>query len=304
MSTRYLDPTNDVAFKRLFGTEDHKPLLISFLNAMLGLKNKQTIQNIQFISQEQVPLCKEAKKSILDIKCTDQSGHQYIVEMQNHQIPEFIKRTQYYVSHSYVSQSLRGTSHLHLKPIILIAITNHVLFPKKKRVISYHKTLDTHTQEHDLQDLSYVFIELPKFNKSEKELKTLQDKWLYFFKNWNSAHQIPPSVKENELLEAYNSMEQFNWPPALMEAYIKANIAIADEFESKRREFEKGKNEGFAQGVVSGQQQGFEKGHKQGYKKAQGEERAKLALQLMQKGFPAKDVADLLGLQESDIKQK
>ncbi|MCB1117554.1 MAG: Rpn family recombination-promoting nuclease/putative transposase [Chlamydiia bacterium] len=167
MSSRYLDPTNEVAFKHLFGTEDHKSLLISFLNAMLGLKNKRLISEIQIIPQEQVPTNKEAKTSILDIQCTDKLGHKYIVEMQNHHVPDFIKRSQYYASHSYVSQSLRGTSHLELKPIILLAIANHILFPKKKKVISYHRTLDTHTYENDLQDLAYVYVELPRFNKTE-----------------------------------------------------------------------------------------------------------------------------------------
>ncbi len=282
MSSRYLDPTNDVAFKRLFGTEDHKPLLISFLNAMLGLKNKRTITEIQIIPQEQVPTNKEAKSSILDIKCTDQLGHQYIVEMQNHHVPDFIKRSQYYASHSYVSQSLRGTTHLELKPIILLAIANHILFPQKKKVISYHRTLDTHTYENDLQDIAYVYVELPRFNKTETELKTLQDKWLYFFKNWNCTDHIPPSVKEREIIEAYRSMEEFNWSPALKDAYIKANIAISEEHEGKRREYEKGKTEGL--------EEGREK------------ERAKIAVQLIQKGFPADDVADLLGIHKSDVK--
>lgn len=253
--SRYLDPTNDIAFKKLFGTEDHKPLLISFLNAILSLEGHRRIKQVDFLTKDQAPLIKESKTSILDVKCTDERNVQYIVEMQNRTVPGFIKRTQFYVAHSYVAQASAGSDYLELKPVILLAIANHELFPSKGQIISYHKTLDIETLKHDLQDMSYVFIELPKFDKGEEELETLQDKWIYFFKNWEKDKEIPAKIQEKELIEAYHSMEQFNWNRDEMEAYIKANIALTDEYVARKHEREEGLQEGLQKGRQEGQKE-------------------------------------------------
>ena len=173
----------NVNFSRLTLCNVWCNFLISFLNSILGLEGKRRIQQIQFLPKDQAPLITETKSSILDIKCTDQRQMQYIVEMQNKTVPGFLKRAQFYASHSYITQLPSGSSYVEIKPVILLAIANYELFGAKERMISYHRTLDIHTLENDLQDLSYVFIELPKFTKNQSELETLQDKWLYFFAN-------------------------------------------------------------------------------------------------------------------------
>ena len=241
--SRYLDPTNDISFRKLFGTEEHKSLLMSFLNSILNLEGNRKIKEVELLPKDQAPLIKETKASILDVKCTDERNIQYIVEMQNKKVPGFVKRTQFYVAHSYVKQLPSGSEYFSLKPVVFLVLANHKLFPNKGKVISYHKTLDVETLEHDLEDLSYVFIELPKFKKKEEELETLQDKWLYFFKNWNDTKEVPPKIEEKELIEAYRSMEEYNWNPEERDAYIKANIALTDEFDARRKEREEGRKE-------------------------------------------------------------
>ena len=244
MTTRYLDPGNDIAFKKLFNKEDHKSLLISYLNAILELEGRRKIKSIEFLPQEQIPLNKESKTSILDVRCTDERNYQYIVEMQNKKVPEFVKRIQYYTAHNYVSQAKKGSNHLELKPVILLATLKHEIFPDKEKYISYHKTLDIHTYENDLEDLSYVFVELPKFLKEESELETIQDKWIYFFKNWNKTKEIPSQINEPELIEAYKIMEEYNWSREEIDAYIKTNLAFTEEQEARRKEREEGREEG------------------------------------------------------------
>lgn len=243
MSSRYLDPGNDVSFKKLFGTEDHKPLLISFLNAILGLEGNRKIKQVELLPQEQSPLLKDLKKSILDVKCTDERNIQYIVEMQNNRVPDFAKRSQFYIANSYVMQASSGSKYVELKPVILLAIANYNLFPEKEKVVSYHKTLDVETLENDLKDMSYVFIELPKFDKQESDLKTVQDKWIYFFRNWEKSKDIPNTVQEPELIEAYHAMEEFNWTEEEREAYIKSNIAVTDEYRRNEVAREEGRKE-------------------------------------------------------------
>src|SRR3990167_2528062 len=245
---RYLNPTNDVSFRKLFGTEKHKPLLISFLNSVLSLEGERKIKEVKLLPKDQAPLIKQTKASVLDIKCTDERNIQYIVEMQNKSVPGFVKRTQFYIAHSYVSQFPEGSDYIELKPVILLAIANYLLFPSKEKVISYHKTLDTHTFEHDLEGMSFVFIELPKFTKKEDELETVQDKWLYFFKNWKATKEVPSKIQEKELIEAYHSMEEYNWNASEREAYIQANMALTDEYDARRKEREEGLKEGLKEG--------------------------------------------------------
>ncbi len=307
--SRYLDPTNDVAFKKLFGTESHKPLLMSFLNAILALEGDNRIKHIEFLPKDQVPLIKGEKTTILDIKCTDQRDRQYIVEVQNKKIPSFIKRTQFYVAHSYVSQAPVGSDYFELKPVILLALANYELFPSKESVISYHKTLDTATLEHDLKDMCYVFIELPKFNKTEDELDTLQDKWIYFFQNWEKSKSVPAKMHEPELIDAYQSMEEFNWDPQEKEAYIKANIALTDEFDARRQEREEGHQEGLQKGLQEGLQkgrlegleEGVEKGRLEGLEKGRREEKIQTAKALLKKALSLSQISEITGLPPEEV---
>ena len=296
--SRYLNPTNDVSFRKLFGTEEHKPLLISFLNSILGLKEDRKIKEVMLLPKEQAPLIQEAKSTILDIKCTDQRNFQYIVEMQNKSVPGFIKRTQFYVAHSYVTQFPAGSDYLDLRPVILLAMANYVLFPSKKRVVSYHKTLDTETLSNDLQEMSYVFVELPKFDKQLTELETVKDQWLYFFKNWSETQEIPSHV-EAEIAEAYRSMEEYNWSQVEREAYIKANIALTDEFDARRQERQEGREEGRQEGIALGEEKGREEGIALGEEKG----KHKIALEMLSRDMDLALISQLTGLNRQALEK-
>jgi len=284
--SRYLDPTNDVSFRKLFGTEEHKYLLISFLNSILDLKEERKIKQVELLPKDQAPLIKETKASILDVKCTDERNIQYIVEMQNKKVPGFIKRTQFYVAHSYVTQLPSGSKYFELTPVIFLVLANHILFPNKEKAVSYHKTLDVETLEHDLKDLSYVFIELPKFSKKENELKTVQDKWLYFFKNWDETNEVPSNVEEIELIEAYRSMEEYNWNRLERDEYVKTNIALTDQYDARRQEREEGRQEG----------------RKEGHKEGEHEKAENIAVRMIKRGRPIEEIVEDTGLNEVEVK--
>ena len=250
---RYLDPTNDISFLKLFGTEEHKPLLISFLNSVLQLEGDRKIKQVALLPKSQAPLIKDANSTVLDINCTDERNFQYIVELQNNSVPNFIKGTQFYAAHSYVTQLTASSSYLALTPVIVLAITNHILLPDKedKKVISYYNPQDAETPVNELKDLSYAFVELSKFNKKERELETVQDQWLYFFKNWEKAQTVPSNAKE-EVIEAYRSMEEYTWSKEEKDAYVKASIALTDKYDARRKEREEGYKEGYEQGIALG----------------------------------------------------
>lgn len=183
MFSKFLDPKNEVAFKRIFGSEKHKAILIHFLNDILGWTGDQTIQSVEFLSTIQDPEIASKKQSVVDVLCWDTQGTQYIIEMQVAKTKGFEKRAQYYAAKAYARQANQGENYQNLKEIIFIAITNYTMFPDKPGYKSDHVILDRDSYEHDLKDFSFTFIELPKFNKTDPtQLETLIEKWCYFFK--------------------------------------------------------------------------------------------------------------------------
>jgi predicted transposase/invertase (TIGR01784 family) len=212
--TKYLDPTNDFAFRKIFGAEKNKDILIHFLNGMLVFKGKDPIIDVTFLKTIQDPEIAHKKTSVVDILCRDNKGNQYIVEMQVANSKGFEKRAQYYAAKAYVSQAHQGGKYENLKEIIFLAITNFDMFPKKKGWKSDHVILDKDSYDHDLKDFSFTFIELPKFHKDIDHLTNITEKWCYFFK-----HAKETSEKDLERLvgqdiimrKAYEEMNRFNW---------------------------------------------------------------------------------------------
>ena len=134
--SRFLDPKNDIAFRKVFGSEKNKDILIHFINDILGFKGNKAIQTVEFLNPIQDPEIAAKKESIVDVLCKDRMGTQYIVEMQVELTLGFEKRAQYYAAKAYCRQTDRGKGesgrYANLKEIIFIAISNYILFPEKK----------------------------------------------------------------------------------------------------------------------------------------------------------------------------
>ncbi|MFP3031155.1 MAG: Rpn family recombination-promoting nuclease/putative transposase, partial [Wolbachia sp.] len=157
--SKFLDPKNDVSFKRIFGTEKNRDILIHFLNDILGFTGKNEIKDIEFLSTIQDPDIAAKKQSIVDVLCRDSTGAQYICEMQVAKTKGFEKRAQYYAAKAYSRQADKGDQYHNLKEIIFIAIADCVLFPNKSEYKSKHTIRDEDTNEHDLKDFYFIFIE-------------------------------------------------------------------------------------------------------------------------------------------------
>ena len=152
MLSRFLDPKNDVAFKKIFGTSKNQDILIHFLNDMLVFKEGKPITTVSFLKTVQDPEIAAKKTSIVDIMCADEVGNQYIVEMQVAEGDGFIKRAQYYAAKAYISQLMVAGKYHTLKEIIFLAITNFIMFSEKTEFKSDHVILDKATNEHNLKD--------------------------------------------------------------------------------------------------------------------------------------------------------
>lgn len=231
--SKFLDPKNGVAFRRIFGSENNKDILIHFLNDILGFTGVNEIKDIEFLSTIQDPEIASKKQSIVDVLCRDENGVQVIVEMQVAKTQGFEKCAQYYAAKAYSRQADKGDQYNNLKEIIFIAIADCILFPDKEEYKSDHIVLDRNSYEHDLTDFYFTFIELPKFSKTkEDQLENIVEKWVYYFK-----HADETSEKELEKIigsdliikKAYEKLNRFNWSEKEFIAYEQEIKRIRDE---------------------------------------------------------------------------
>jgi predicted transposase/invertase (TIGR01784 family) len=243
----FLDPRTDIAFKKLFGDMNHRRVLISFLNSVLNRVEGNKIVDVQVNDPHNAKETIEAKLSIVDVRCTDQQGSQYIVEMQVNTQTYYGARAQYYSSIALARQLKNRQDYENLVPVIFIGILdfNHI---ESANYVSHHRILNIETQICSLRHLEFYFIELKKFNKELEEISTILDKWIYFLKNAADLERIPASLSEPELKEAFDILEQSQWSTAELEAQERCLDAIrsqADQIKTARIE---GKEEGREEG--------------------------------------------------------
>jgi predicted transposase/invertase (TIGR01784 family) len=250
--SKFLDPKNDYAFKRIFGTEKNKDILIHFLNDMLVFKEKKPIVEVTFLKTIQDPEIASKKTSIVDILCKDEVGNSYVVEMQVAKSKGFEKRAQYYAAKAYISQMDKGdTRYYNLKEVIFLAIADFIMFPDKKEYKSDHVILDRQTYDHDLRDFSFTFLELEKFTKGKDDLQTMIEKWAYYFKHADETSEAElHEIFEQDVIirRAYEELNRFSWNEEELRAYeseVKREMDNQAVMEEKLDQAEaKGKAEG------------------------------------------------------------
>ncbi|WP_342259677.1 Rpn family recombination-promoting nuclease/putative transposase [Candidatus Tisiphia endosymbiont of Metellina segmentata] len=217
--TKFLDPKNDVAFRRIFGSEKNKDILVHFINDVLELKNGDRIKEVTFLPTIQIPEIAAKKQSVVDVLCKDENGVQLIIEMQVSPQEGFEKRAQYYAAKAYSRQLNKGKEegarYIDLKSVIFIAISDNIIFKDKVFYKSDHIILDKDSYAHDLKDFSFTFIELPKFKITDINLLTnIIEKWCYFFKHADetSESDLRKLIGSDNVIErAYEELNQFNW---------------------------------------------------------------------------------------------
>lgn len=225
---QFADIKNDVAFRKIFGNENRKESLISFLNAILDFEGDQKIVVATIINPYQLPKLRGGKVTIVDVKVIDQVGRTYIVEMQVADLEGFGKRVLYYFSKSYSDQIKRGDFYRDLKPVIFIGILDFV-YTRNPHFISRNQVQDVETGERTIQDVEFTFIELPKFNIKEEDLQNMTDKWVYFLKNAENLDIIPENTNDEGLKSAYQEANKQTWTTDELEAYDYVYMREEDE---------------------------------------------------------------------------
>lgn len=289
--SRFLDPKNDIAFRKIFGSEEHKDILIHFINDILGLKGNEQVQDVTFLSPIQDPEIAYKKQSIVDVLCKDNNGVQMIVEMQIAPTKGFEKRAQYYAAKAYSRQLNKGQGedgkYYNLKEVIFIAISDYVIFPDKEAYKSDHVILDKISYEHDLRDFSFTFIELPKFKKDTiSELTNIVEKWCYFFKHAKetSEEDLQKLIGSDLVIEkAYDAINEFNWKEEELIAYEQELKRIRDNLAAMEYQLDKG--------IAIGEARGIEK------------ERIAIAKKMLAKSRSIEDIADITDLSVAQIQK-
>ncbi|WP_342272397.1 Rpn family recombination-promoting nuclease/putative transposase [Candidatus Tisiphia endosymbiont of Parasteatoda lunata] len=234
--TKFLDPKNDVAFRRIFGSEKNKDILIHFINDVLELKSGDRIKEVTFLPTIQIPEIAAKKQSVVDVLCKDENGVQLIIEMQVSPQEGFEKRAQYYAAKAYSRQLNKGKEegarYIDLKSVIFIAISDNIIFKDKVFYKSDHIILDKDSYAHDLKDFSFTFIELPKFKITDINLLTnIIEKWCFFFKHADKTSEadLRKIIGSDQVIErAYDELNQFNWTEEELLTYEKETKRIMD----------------------------------------------------------------------------
>jgi len=269
----FLDPKTDIAFKKLFGDSAHKNVAISFLNSILDRKEGEKIVDVvmndpynhpetiivdsptktpEIDSEEKQ---KSSKSSIVDVRCTDQSGNRYIVEMQVVRQTDYPERAQYY-SALALGRQLKSTEPFRtLDPVIFIGVLDFNFF-SNPHYVCHHLILDQETHSRELKHLSFHFVELKKFNKKLDELITLSDKWIYFLKNVHNMETIPSNLKNPDMEDAFHILNKSTWSLEQLEQYDRLLDAIRSEPGKRAAAKEEGREEGLAEGLAKGETKG------------------------------------------------
>ncbi|MBF0126815.1 MAG: Rpn family recombination-promoting nuclease/putative transposase [Magnetococcales bacterium] len=225
---KFIDPKIDFAFKKVFGSENAKELLISFLESLLQLEGDRRIAELTILDPFLAPKIREMKYSILDVKCRDHRGVSYLVEMQVQKVVAFLKRIQYNSAKAYAHQIERSEDYPRLNQVIAITITDFVLFGSFDHCVSRHESRETMTGQSHLQDILHFFVELPKFSKPLEALDDMLDQWIYFIKHAGSLHEVPEKLNAAPFRHAFEMAMVANMTTEELEMYDNAGIAIAD----------------------------------------------------------------------------
>jgi predicted transposase/invertase (TIGR01784 family) len=224
----FVDIKNDIAFRKIFGNENKKIILISFLNAVLHLEGTKRIKSITIANPFQLPILPNMKTSIIDVKATDFRGNTFIIEMQVADILGMDKRLLYYTSKEYSQQIVSGEKYTDLNPVIFIGIFDFN-FTKGTDYFSHHAICNVKTQERLIKDMDFYFIELPKFLIAPKDFNNVIDKWIYFIKEAENLDVIPDNLDDEGLREAYLDANKNTWTKAELNAYDYAAMREQDE---------------------------------------------------------------------------
>lgn len=249
MSGKYLDPKADLTFKLVFG--EHPDLVMSLLNALLPLDEDGQITSVEYWPSELVPENPGKKDSVVDVRCTDQRGRQFIVEMQLYWNEFFQQRVLLNASKAIVRQLDKGMNYKLIQPVYCLNLVNDIGFESAPDEF-YHDYAIVNVEHSDriIEGLRFVYVELPKFKPKTIAEKKMAVLWLRFLTEINlTTENAPAELLENELTKkALSIVERSAMSEAQLNTYEKYWINLTDEEGIALARYNRGVKDGMAQG--------------------------------------------------------
>ncbi len=275
---RYINPYTDYGFKLLFGTEPNKDITLELINALL--QGKEVIRSLTLLPPEQLGDTMEDRRSVFDVYCENEQGDKIIIEMQKADQQWFKDRSVYYSSFPIRSQGAKGRWRFGLKAVYTIGILDFVFDEDKDDKEYYHhvvKLMDINKKEVFYDKLTYIYLEMPKFQKTEAQLETMADKWLYALKNLPRLLERPAALQERIFKKFFNVAEIGNLSKDEYAKYFESEKIYYDNDGAIRTAEAKGRAEGERKNALD------------------------IAKRMKDRGMSATDIAELTRLSEEDI---
>ena len=305
MAKKYLDPKADLTFKKVFG--EHPDLVISLLNALLPLKKGEEIETVEYLTPELVPENPLRKFSIVDVRCKDSRGRQFIVEMQMVWSREFEQRVMFNSAKAYVRQ-LNSKEEYHLiEPVYSLNIVNDIFEKDIPEYYHYYRMVHEKYSEKVIDGLHLVFVELPKFTPQTISEKKMQVLWLrYLTEIEERTKEVPQELLDNpEISKALTVVEESAYSDEQLLGYDKFWDIIRTERtfynSALRNGYKEGHDAGHEEGRKEGIKEGRKEGRKEGIKEGLEKERLETIKRLKAKGFDIATIAVATGMSEEDI---
>lgn len=278
---RYINPFTDYGFKRLFGEEPNKDLLLDFLNELLKEEQGQ-IKELTYLKNDHLSTSEVDRKAIFDIYCENEKGEKFIVELQKTKQNFFKDRTVYYSTFPIREQAKRADWNYELKAVYTVAILDFVFEEDKEQAGKYRydvKLTDIETRRIFYDKLTFIYLEMPKFNKTVEELESRFDKWLYVIRNLNRLDRIPDKLREQIFEKLFETAEIARFTPEQVRSYedsLKYYRDLKNSLDTAREE-----------GLIEGIGKGIEK----------------VALNMLKKGLLIEVISETTGLTEQQIER-
>ena len=294
---KYLNPKADLTFKRVFG--EHPDLVMSLLNALLPLTADQEITDIEYLPSEMVPENPLRKNSIVDVRCKDKQGRQFIVEMQMIWSPEFKQRVLFNASKAYVRQMSVGEQYELLQPVYSLNLVNEIFEPELEGYYHHYQMIHVENSDKVIDGLQLIFVELPKFTPHSYSEKKMQVLWLRYLTEINEqTREVPEELMTNpEVKKAVDALEVSAFTDAQLAGYEKFWDIISVE----KTLYNSAERRGMEKGMAEGMEKGMEKGIEKGIEKGMAEERHLIALNMKKQGVSFELISQCTGLSIKEI---
>ena len=299
---KYIDLMVDWSFKKIFGTEVNKDILIEFLKVIFP---QYAISDIIYVPTEQLGIMEDDRKAIFDVLCRTVDGKTFLVEMQRGYQKHFFERALFYTSFPIMKQGKKALAEeakgnrpwdFSLDGVFFLGILNFK-YEDDEMTEHRYRLLEATSKKLMTDKLEFVFVEVEKFDKSEDELETDLDKWLYLLKNMSNLLKRPERLRDRIFTKLFDVAELAQLDDEDRTNYIKSMNTERDTYNQIEYAREKGREEGREEGHKVGKEEGLKEGRAEGVKQNSFD----IAKRMLEKGIDIETISELTGLTEKEI---